>query len=121
MVEDRAAKVLALDPGNVDALTYFAAVERAGGAGVTVEVEREHVETAPNESLVSVAAAPEGERRQQARSWKLRAATSLARLWLKQGKKAEARSLLAEIYGWFTDGFDTTDLKEAKTLLEELA
>ena len=46
---------------------------------------------------------------------------SLARLWQQQGKKAEAHKLLAEIYGWFTEGFDTADLKEAKALLDELA
>ena len=59
-------------------------------------------------------------RRQQARSWELRAATSLARLWQQQGKRAEARELLAPIYAWFTEGFDTADLQEAKALLEEL-
>jgi predicted ATPase len=60
-------------------------------------------------------------RRQQARSWELRATTSLARLLQKQGKQEEARQVLAEIYGWFTEGFGTPDLKEAKALLEELA
>jgi len=50
----------------------------------------------------------------------LRAATSLARLWCDQGKRDEARNLLAPVYGWFTEGFDTRDLKEAKALLEEL-
>ncbi len=59
-------------------------------------------------------------RRQQAKSLELRAATSLARLWQQQGKREEARQMLAEIYGWFTEGFDTVDLKEAKALLEEL-
>jgi hypothetical protein len=59
-------------------------------------------------------------RRQSAKSWELRAATSLARLWQQQGKKQQARKRLAKIYGWFTEGFDTADLKEAKTLLEEL-
>jgi len=59
-------------------------------------------------------------RRQQAKSLELRAAMSLARLWQKQGKKEEAHKILAEIYGWFTEGFDTTDLKEAKALLEKL-
>ncbi len=59
-------------------------------------------------------------RRQQAKSWELRATMSLARLWQSQGKTAEARQMLAEIYGWFTEGFDTKDLQEAKTLLEEL-
>jgi predicted ATPase len=58
---------------------------------------------------------------QQAKSWELRAATSLARLWQQQGKKAEARQLLTEIYGWFTEGFETKDLQEAKELLEKLA
>jgi predicted ATPase len=60
-------------------------------------------------------------RRQQAKSLELRAATSLARLWQQQGKPHEARQLLAEVYGWFTEGFDTADLKEAKALLEALS
>jgi predicted ATPase len=60
-------------------------------------------------------------RQQQAKSWELRAATSLARLWQSQGKRAEAHALLAPIYGWFTEGFDTADLQDAKALLEELA
>ena len=59
-------------------------------------------------------------RRQQAKSWELRAAMSLSRLWQQQGKRAEAHELLAPIYGWFTEGFDTADLQEAKALLEEL-
>ena len=60
-------------------------------------------------------------RRQEAKTLELRAARSLARLWQQQGKRAAARELLAPIYGWFTEGFDTADLQEAKTLLEELA
>jgi predicted ATPase len=60
-------------------------------------------------------------RQQQAKSLELRAAMSLARLWRDQGKVSEARELLAPVYGWFTEGFDTLDLKEAKALLEELA
>ena len=60
-------------------------------------------------------------RRQGALSWELRAATSLARLLRDQGKVQQARELLAPVYGWFTEGFDTRDLKEAKALLEELA
>jgi predicted ATPase len=59
-------------------------------------------------------------RRQEAKSLELRAAMSLARLWQQQGRRAEACDLLAPIYGWFTEGFDTTDLQEAKALLEEL-
>jgi predicted ATPase len=60
-------------------------------------------------------------RRQCAKSLELRAVTSLSRLLQKQGKKDEARRMLAEIYGWFTEGFDTADLKDAKALLEELS
>ena len=60
-------------------------------------------------------------RQQQAKSWELRAAMGLARLWRDQGKVQQARELLAPVYGWFTEGFDTRDLKEAKALLEELA
>jgi predicted ATPase len=60
-------------------------------------------------------------RRQQAKSWELRAAMSLARLWQSQGKGTAAYELLAPVYGWFTEGFDTADLQEAKTLLAELA
>jgi predicted ATPase len=60
-------------------------------------------------------------RRQQAKSWELRAAMSLARLWQCQGKRAEAYALLAPVYGWFTEGFDTADLQEAQTLLSALA
>ena len=59
-------------------------------------------------------------RRQQAKSWELRAATSLSRLWQQQGKQAEAHALLAPVYGWFTEGFDTADLQEAQALLEAL-
>jgi tetratricopeptide (TPR) repeat protein len=58
---------------------------------------------------------------QQAKSWELRATVSLCRLWQKQGKVSEARQVLGEIYGWFTEGFDTLDLQEAKTVLEELS
>jgi predicted ATPase len=59
--------------------------------------------------------------RQQAKSLELRAAMSLSRLWQRQGKRDEARELLAPVYGWFTEGFDTADLQEAKALLDELA
>jgi predicted ATPase len=59
-------------------------------------------------------------RQQQAKSWELRAAMSMARLWRDQGKRWQAHDLLAPVYGWFTEGFDTLDLKEAKALLEQL-
>ena len=60
-------------------------------------------------------------RRQSAKFWELRVANDLARLWRDQGKRDEARELLAPIYNWFTEGFDTIDLKEAKAVLAELS
>jgi len=60
-------------------------------------------------------------RRQQAKSWELRAGISLGRLWQQQSKAEEAREMLGEIYGWFTEGFETADLKEARNLVEDLA
>jgi predicted ATPase len=60
-------------------------------------------------------------RKQSAKSYELRATMSLSRLYMKQGKKEEARKMLSDIYGWFTEGFDTLDLIEAKELLEELS
>ncbi len=73
-----------------------------------------HAEEAFREAL-------EVARRQSARSWELRAATSLARLLRDQGRRDEACELLQPVYDWFTEGFDTDDLKDAKVLLEELA
>jgi predicted ATPase len=60
-------------------------------------------------------------KRQSAKMFELRASTRIARLWRDQGKRDEARDLLAPVYGWFTEGFDTLDLKEAKALIDELA
>jgi predicted ATPase len=60
-------------------------------------------------------------RNQAAKSWELRAATSLARLWQQQGKTGDARNLLAPVYNWFTEGFDTPDLKDAKALLDSVS
>jgi hypothetical protein len=59
-------------------------------------------------------------RRQQAKSWELRTSTSLARLWQSQGKRRDAYELLAPVYSWFTEGFDTKDLQDAKSLLAEI-
>lgn len=73
------------------------------------------------EAEVSFHQAMEVARRQQARSWELRAAMSLSRLWQRQGKREQARDPLAEVSNWFTEGFDTPDLKEAKALLEDLS
>jgi predicted ATPase len=76
---------------------------------------------APAEAASWLHRAIDTARSQQARSLELRAATSLARLWRDQGKRAEAHHLLAPVFGWFTEGFDTADLKEGKALLDELA
>ena len=72
------------------------------------------------EAEASLSQALDIARRQSAKSYELRAAVSLSRLWQKQGKREQARELLSEIYGWFTEGFETTDLREAKELLAEL-
>jgi predicted ATPase len=75
----------------------------------------------PEEAETWLQRALDTARRQEAKSLELRAAMSLSRLWQEQGKQAEARALLAPIYAWFTEGFDTADLQEAKALLEALA
>jgi predicted ATPase len=76
--------------------------------------------SAPDQAEVSYRRAIERARPQEAKSWELRAATSLARLRRDQGKPAAARELLAPVYVWFTEGFGTADLKEAKALLDAL-
>ena len=94
---------------------YEAEVHRVQGTLVLAQAADQHaqVETCFQHAL-GIA------RRQQARSWELRAAMSLARLWQQQGKRAEAHALLAPVYGWFTEGFDTADLQEAGALLNAL-
>ncbi len=104
----------------------LAAAEKTGGRFYEAELYR-----LKGELLVAYAAEPNAEaeacfhqaldiaRRQQAKSLELRAAMSLSRLWQQQGKRDEPRQLLAPIYGWFTEGFDTADLQEAKALLDE--
>jgi class 3 adenylate cyclase/predicted ATPase len=95
---------------------WEAEVHRIAGEIALLSPERDAAEAeACFERALAVA------REQQAKSWELRAAMSMARLWRDQGKRDEARELLAPIYGWFTEGFDTRDLKEAKSLLDELA
>jgi predicted ATPase len=99
-------------------------VEETGERYVEAEIDRLRGDPllAENGSAeASYLKALEVSRRQEAKSWELRAATSLARLWGEQGRRAEARELLAPIYGWFTEGFDTPDLVEAKGLLDALS
>jgi class 3 adenylate cyclase/predicted ATPase len=85
------------------------------------ELVLQHAIAEPGEAEACFQQALTIARRQQAKSWELRAEISLARLWQRQGKRAAAHALLAPVYGWFTEGFDTTDLQEAKALLEELS
>jgi predicted ATPase len=105
----------------------LALVENTGGRQWEAQLHRLHGELLRRQAVPEAQAAEACfqqaltvARRQQARSWELRAAMSLARLWQEQGKRAEARELLAPIYGWFTEGFDTADLQEARALLDEL-
>jgi predicted ATPase len=78
-------------------------------------------ETPQAEAAIWLRRALDVARRQQAKSLELRATMSLSRLWQQQGQQDKARELIAPIYGWFTEGFDTADLQEAKALLEELS
>jgi predicted ATPase len=77
--------------------------------------------TPPAEAEAWLQRALDVARRQEAKSLELRAAMSLSRLWQQQGRQAEAYALLASVYGWFTEGFDTADLQEARALLEDLS
>jgi predicted ATPase len=98
------------------ARSYEAEVHRLKG-GLLLAQDASHAAQAEQ----SLRTAVEISRKQKAKSWELRATTSLARLLDKQGKREEARAMLAEIYNWFTEGFDTADLKDAKALLAELS
>jgi len=106
---------------------YEAEMYRLKGELLLMQAGRAGSRTTPTEkSMLSEAEACfhqalEVARWQSAKSWELRAVMSLSRLLQKRGKKEEARQMLAEIYGWFTEGFDTRDLKDAKALLEELS
>ena len=102
------------------------AVEKAGGAPLEAELYRLRGEAllagagTASEAETAIEQGIDVARRQNAKSWELRAAASLARLRRQQGRPQEALALLAPILGWFTEGFDTADLKEAKTLLDKL-
>jgi predicted ATPase len=102
------------------------AVEKAGGAPLAAELHRlkgEALLASAGTVVKAEAAIEQGIEvacRQNAKSWELRAATNLARLWAGQGRRGEAREMLAPVYAWFTEGLDTADLKNAKTLLDKL-
>jgi class 3 adenylate cyclase/predicted ATPase len=103
-------------------------VEQTGERSYEAEIHRltgqlllAHSRTHHMEAETCLRRALDVARRQQAKSWELRAATSLAQLWQQQGKRTDAYDLVAPIYGWFTEGFDTADLQDARALLQELA
>jgi predicted ATPase len=102
------------------------AVEKTGGAPLEAELHRLRGEAllagagTVSEAEAAMQQAIDVARRQNAKSWELRSAMSLARLRRQQGRQQEAVALLAPVYAWFTEGFDTADLKEAKALLDEL-
>jgi predicted ATPase len=98
---------------------YDAELYRIRGDLLLKQVEQEGINV-ENEAHACFQKALEIAQGQQAKWWELRATVSLARLLSKQGRRDEARKMLAEIYNWFTEGFDTSDLQEAKKLLNEL-
>jgi predicted ATPase len=100
--------------------SYEAELYRLKGE-LRLQSESQSSESPPREAEACFQKAIEIARRQSAKSLELRSVMSLSRLWQQQGKQREAHELLAEIYGWFTEGFDTKDLQEAKALLAELA
>jgi predicted ATPase len=107
--------------GKTDERYYEAELHRLNGDLV---LRRSGVEAEPSvqtEAEECFRKSIEIARQQEARSFELRVVTSLSRLWKQQGKKEQARQMLAEIYGWFSEGFDTKDLKEAKALIEQLS
>jgi predicted ATPase len=102
--------------------------QKAKGKGQKAKIETSPQHLAPNtqgemeqEAEGYFLKAIEIAQKQQAKSWELRATTSLARLWQRQGKNREAHRMLSGVYNWFTEGFDTKDLQEAKALLEKLS
>jgi predicted ATPase len=95
---------------------YEAEINRVAGEIALLSPERD-----ATKAEGYFARALEVARQQQAKSWELRAAMSMARLWRDEGKRREARDLLAPVYGWFTEGFETLDLREARALLDDLA
>ena len=123
------AQALTLQGSHDEALATlaegFERIEATGERVWQAELHRIHglvllAQTQLDEAQASLQQALHVAQAQQAKSLELRAATSLARLWGEQGRRAEARDLLAPVYGWFTEGFDTADLKQARALLDEL-
>jgi predicted ATPase len=102
-------------------LDFYAAEVHSLKGELTLLAHSQSAESGRTEAEACFQRAIELAQQQEGKSWELRAATSLARLWQQQGKTTEARDLLAPVYNWFTEGFDTADLKDAKTLLDQLS
>ncbi len=112
--DKKAAKIAQIERPGWEERFYYAEILRLKGWMLSLKGD---LEGAERNFLASL----DWARRQQAKMWELRTSTSLARLWQSQGKRQDAYGLLAPVYGWFTEGFDTKDLLDAKALLEELA
>jgi predicted ATPase len=128
LLAEASAKVRQTAEGLEALAEALATLDRSGVRWWEAELYRlrgelllQHAVAQPEEAEACFQQALAVARRQQAKSLELRAAMSLARLWQRQGKRTEAGELLAEVYGWFTEGFDTADLQEARALLEELS
>jgi predicted ATPase len=107
-------QIAQIEPPGWEERLYYAEILRLKGWMLTLKGDLEGAEQNFLDSL-------DWARRQQAKSWELRTSTSLARLWQTQGKRQDAHELLAPVYGWFTEGFDSPDLLDAKALLDQLA
>jgi predicted ATPase len=107
------AQIIEINRRGCEQRLYYAEILRLKGWVLSLKSDPEGAER-------NFLASLDWARRQQAKSWELRTSTSLARLWQSQGKRREAYELLAPVYGWFTEGFDTKDLLDAKSLLGEL-
>jgi len=127
LLAEAAAQVGQMTEGLEALAEALTTVATSGGPWWEAELHRlrgelllQHAVAQPEEAEACFHQALAVARRQQAKSLELRAAMSLSRLWLRQGQRAAARALLAEVYGWFTEGFDTVDLQDAKALLTAL-
>jgi predicted ATPase len=107
----------ALDKSSVRC--WQAELWRIKGELILQQVEENSSQADGKRAETSFQQALDAARRQGAKSWELRTVLSLSRLWQRQGRSAEARSMLAELFGWFSEGFDTTDLKDARRMLAE--
>jgi predicted ATPase len=110
-------RILAIIEQGQQARFFEAELHRLRGVSILAKAEPASLESGEKSLRMAIEVA----RARQFRSWELRASVDLARLWQQQGRVTEARELLTGVYDWFTEGFDTPDLRDARALLEELA